>query len=226
TIEQTPSETQGDCQSALMSLSQKVTSTSTTFVLTVTAAAPLCDPIEATAAIYGMPGNGVAWPQQLLQSKKFTIAEAGVTVITFSKDCTPAQFDVINGVTPQTINTPLDHGPLLFPFDTGTAQQYWGCTTTTSTTTTSTTTTTTSTSTTVPAQVAGSTTIAPAIGATSTSTPPQAAAVAGQTVTRPAGAALALTGSRTTPTAIAGAALVLVGGALFLAARRRRIDEA
>jgi hypothetical protein len=225
TIEQIPSEAQGDCLPALLSLSNTVEYDDTMFRLIVTASAPLCEPIEASAVIYAMPGNGVAWPQELKELKKFTIAEAGVYIITFDKDCGPAQFDVINGVTPQTINSPLDHGPLLFPFDTGTAQQYWGCDTTT---TTSTTTTTTTSSTVPPTQpppeVLGTTTIAPAVSGASTSSTTPPAQVAGTSVSRGNAAALALTGSRSVPTAVAGFGLIAVGAALFMVARRRRSE--
>lgn len=228
TIVQTPAEVQGECKPAAEALSYNYRSTNEVFELTVTASSPLCDPVEPTAVIYGMPGNGQAWPQQLLESETFTIAEAGVTVITFTKDCIPAQFDVINGVTPQTINGPWEHGPLLFPLDPNSAEQYWGCatTTTTSTTTSTTTTSTTaSTTTTVPADVAGTTTIAPGVGGASTSTvPPQQAAVAGTSQNRANAAALALTGSRTTPMVATGAVLVALGAAMFLVARRRRTE--
>jgi hypothetical protein len=226
TIEQIPSEAQGECLPALLSLSNTVEYDDSMFRLIVTASAPLCEPIEASAVIYAMPGNGVAWPQELKELKKFTIAEAGLYIITFDKDCGPAQFDVINGVTPQTINTPLDHGPLLFPFDTGTAQQYWGCatTTTTSTTTTSTTTTSSTVPSTQPPEVLGTTTIAPAVSGASTSSTTPPAQVAGTSVSRGNAAALALTGSRSVPTAVAGFALIAVGAALFMVARRRRSE--
>lgn len=127
-IVQTTDNVQGVCLPSLLSLSNKVSSSETEFVLTVIASAPLCEPIRATAAVYSMPANGVAWPQTLLEAAPFTIFEAGTTVITFHKANACVQFDVITGYAPEVIS-PLGpwHGPLLFPFDLSTAQQYWGC---------------------------------------------------------------------------------------------------
>ena len=127
-IVQTTDTIQGTCLPSILSLSNKVSSSETEFVLTVIASAPLCEPIRATAAVYAMPSNGVAWPQTLVEATPFTIFEAGTTVITFHKSNTCVQFDVITGYAPQTIS-PLGpwHGPLLFPFDLSTSQQYWGC---------------------------------------------------------------------------------------------------
>ena len=164
----TPDEVQGDCVPAGLGLSYVVFSDDSVFRLTVTASSPQCSPIDASAVIYGMPGNGEAWPQQLLEREPVVISAAGVYEITFSKECTPVQFDVVTGATPQTITPGGEfHGPMLFPFDIQTAEQYWGdaegctpTTTTTSTTSTTTpsTTTTVDTSTTTP-EVLGSTTI-------------------------------------------------------------------
>jgi hypothetical protein len=127
-IVQTTDNIQGTCLPSILSLSNKVSSSETEFVLTVIASAPLCEPVRATAAVYAMPANGVAWPQTLVEATPFTIFEAGTTVITFYKSNTCVQFDVITGYAPQTIS-PLGpwHGPLLFPFDLATAEQYWGC---------------------------------------------------------------------------------------------------
>ena len=127
-IVQTTDNVQGVCLPSLLSLSNKVSSSETEFVLTVIASAPLCEPVRATAAVYAMPSNGVAWPQTLVEAAPFTIFEAGTTVITFHKANACVQFDVITGYAPKTIS-PLGpwHGPLLFPFDLSTAQQYWGC---------------------------------------------------------------------------------------------------
>lgn len=127
-IVQTTDNVQGVCLPSLLSLSNKVSSSETEFVLTVIASAPLCEPVRATAAVYSMPANGVAWPQTLLEAAPFTIFEAGTTVITFHKANACVQFDVITGYAPEVIS-PLGlwHGPLLFPFDLSTAQQYWGC---------------------------------------------------------------------------------------------------
>ena len=104
------------------------------FVLEITLDRPLCYPLDASAAIYSMPGNGVAWPQQLKQAKQFTLKAAGTTKITFLKGCDPVQFDVVTGETPDII-TPLTAPVLLFPFDIKTAEQWWGCTAPSTTTT-------------------------------------------------------------------------------------------
>jgi hypothetical protein len=127
-IVQTTDTIQGACLPSILSLTNKVSSSETEFILTVIASAPLCEPVRATAAVYAMPANGVAWPQTLVEATPFTIFEAGTTVITFYKANACVQFDVITGYAPQTIS-PLGpwHGPLLFPFDLATAEQYWGC---------------------------------------------------------------------------------------------------
>lgn len=147
TIVQTPSGGGGLCLPPIFSLQSATASDATSFTLQITVTAPLCDRLNVVAAVYRMPGDGVAWPQQLLETKGFTLKEPGVTVVTFAKTCDAVQFDVVTGATPPEIS-PLGpwHGPLLFPFDTSTAEQFWGCgptpTTTTTTPTTSTTTTT------------------------------------------------------------------------------------
>lgn len=126
-VEFTPSGETGPCRDPFFALSNTVADTPETFVLRVTVAAPLCYPLEAAAAIYEMPGDGEAWPQTLAERLDFTLSEPGVLVVTFTKGCGAAQFDVLTGETPETIS-PLGpwHGPLLFPFDTGTTLQYEG----------------------------------------------------------------------------------------------------
>ena len=228
-IEQTVSPEQGQCLPALLALTNVVGQTETTFSLRVIVSAPLCEPITATAVIYAMPGNGVAWPQELVETKDVVISEAGEILVTFTKTCDPVQFDVVVGATPQTIDpftAPFTfHGPLLFPVDTGTALQYFGCTSPTTTTSdTTTTTSSTTTSSTIPVSVLGSTTIAPAIAAvTSSTTSTPGVAVAGTSATnRNANAsALALTGSTSGWFVGLGLALLTVGGLLFLGTRRR-----
>ncbi|MCB1257560.1 MAG: hypothetical protein KDB26_10665 [Microthrixaceae bacterium] len=128
TITQTDSGFQGWCLPGFMVLSRELVNTNSYYELIVHAAAPPCEPINATAAIYGMPGNGVAWPQNLIETKNFTISRAGTTVIRFTKTCDPVQFDVLTGDTPQVISPQGPwHGPLLFPFDMETSVQHWGC---------------------------------------------------------------------------------------------------
>lgn len=145
-IVQRPSGGGGICLPPALALRQATRSDATTFRLIINVTAPLCSRVNAVAAIYKMPGNGVAWPQTLLETAPFTLREPGVTEVIFTKTCTPVQFDVITGATPQTISpTGPWHGPLLFPFDTSTSLQWFGCGPTTSTSTTSTTSSTTTT---------------------------------------------------------------------------------
>lgn len=128
-IVHTPDEEQGNCSPVpATALINYVGSTDEAFTLKIVAQDPLCSAIEATAAIYGMPGNGEAWPQTLVETLDFTIKDAGEYVVTFTKTCDPVQFDVITGDTPPVI-APLGewHGPMLFPFDTNTSLQHWGC---------------------------------------------------------------------------------------------------
>lgn len=228
------------CVDPLFSLSNYVNSTADAFTLTVNVNAPLCSPLEAKAVIYAMPGDGVAWPQELVKTVPFTLSEAGTVTVTFSKGCGATQFDVITGHAPQTINTGFDHGPLLFPTQLQTAQQFWGApcvdgTTTTSTVpattstvpTSSTTTAATSTSTTA-AEAKTTTTAASAdvnISATSTVAEPTttlAIAVAGERVDNPMPAtSLAFTGSATTILAALAIGLVLIGISALVIRERR-----
>lgn len=137
TITQTTSSNQGwFCLPGALILQRSIHNTPEYFELVVKATSKPCSPIKATAAIYGMPGNGVAWPQQLIEKKDFTISKAGKTTIRFTKTCDPVQFDVLTGATPQVISpTGPWHGPLLFPFDMETSRQHWGCVDGTTTTT-------------------------------------------------------------------------------------------
>ncbi|MEI2638477.1 MAG: hypothetical protein V9F03_05710 [Microthrixaceae bacterium] len=74
------------CLPGWMVLTRDIVNTSGYFELVVRASVKPCSPIEAKAAIYGMPGNGVAWPQTLTEVKDFTISQAGVTRIRFTQD--------------------------------------------------------------------------------------------------------------------------------------------
>lgn len=216
-VVQTPSGSDEACQPALTALSNTVHNNPESFVLTVTASAPLCDPIDATAVIYAMPGNGVAWPQELVETADFTISEAGVTEITFTKTCDPVQFDVVTGPTPEVISPLGDkHGPLLFPLDTGTSLQFWGLeegcvdsvTTIAPTSTTSTTTTTEKPSVLVETTIAQPTTTVPVSVLAATTIPGT-------------GSELAVTGSSTTSgLGLLGAGMALAGVALILFSRR------
>jgi len=126
-IVQNANESSGPCVPSWLSLANEIDANDETFTLRVIAAASPCSPIEASAVIYRMPGNGIAWPQHLLEVQPFTISTAGVTEITFRRSCVATQFDVVTGDTPATIS-PFGphHGPLLFPFDLRTSQQSWG----------------------------------------------------------------------------------------------------
>lgn len=124
-----------------------------TFTVALHLSERLCNPIEATAVVYVMPGEGLSWPQSLAGSKPVTLQEPGSTVVHFTKGCDPAQFEVVTGEVPPIIQ-PTNAPALLFPGNTDTALQWWGgndcppTTTTTSSTSTSTSSTSTSTSTT------------------------------------------------------------------------------
>lgn len=217
TITQTPGIAAGPCIGQ-HGLTNTVFSDSSTFRLRVVAPSDPCQPIEAVAAIYAMPGGGAAWPQTLKEAVPFTISEAGTTTITFAKTCTPVQFDVVTGATPPVIS-PLGgemHGPLLFPADISTAFQDPGIVCEPTTTTTA---------------LGGSTTAAPTTTAavldtTLVNPTTTAAVVFGDVADRgpgaggEAGAPLAVTGSSSSSTAAAGVAL-LVAGALMIGVSRR-----
>lgn len=126
----TPSGKEGLCVPSGLGLRRNTLSTKEFFRLTVIVDQPLCEPIEAKAAVYQMPFTDEQWPQTLVEVEPFTIQEAGTYEVTFLKDeeCINLQFDVLTGDTPDTI-APLGqwHGPLLFPFDVATAEQWIGC---------------------------------------------------------------------------------------------------
>lgn len=126
----TPSGKEGLCVPSALGLQRNVESTDEFFRLTVRVEQPLCEPIEAKAVVYQMPFTADEWPQTLVEAEPFTIQEAGTYEVTFLKDeeCINLQFDVLTGATPDTI-APLGewHGPLLFPFDVETSQQWIGC---------------------------------------------------------------------------------------------------
>jgi len=113
-----------------------VRSTATEFAVVITTVQPLCGPLDATAVIYAMPGNGTAWPQTLARSTPLRIQTAGTTTVTFSRACGAAQFDIVTGSVPSEVESPFAAPPLLFPLDIETAEQDWGsgqtnCSTTT-----------------------------------------------------------------------------------------------
>jgi hypothetical protein len=223
TVEQTALPYQGGCNAlGRLQWTYSYESTDAAFKLVVRNPTTLCDPVAATAVIYQMPADGSRWPQTLAASQTFSIGGASITTITFSKDCTPVQFDVVTGATPPVIS-PVGpfHGPLLFPLDTNTTRQYNGCTTTTTSTSTSTSTTsstTSSTTTTSEPSVAGITTLP---SESTTSTTPQAATVESATTAQDP-ASLAFTGSPSGQLAALGAAMLLGGLGLLAWTRRGR----
>lgn len=223
-VVQTPAPDQGVCVPYALALNNGTLtavaqSTPESFKLIITGTAPLCDPVQVHAVIYSMPGNGVAWPQTLAQKETFTIGPAGTTEVTFMKGCEPEQYDVLTGDTPEVISPEGTwHGPLLFPTDTSTSEQYWGnpelCRTTTTTTTT----------TLVPVSVLPTSTVPTQVeGVTTTVVSPQNVAVAGANETARAGAQLAFSGSSATIMGLIGGALVLGGLGMVLVARRREV---
>lgn len=117
TVTQTTKPPGWFCLPSFLALRPHVTSTPTSFVLTIDAVVKPCNTVTAHAVIYLMPTNGGAWPQTLDQKQTFTISQRGTTTITFAKHCQPAQFDVVTGATPPTI-APWGpwHGLPLFPF--------------------------------------------------------------------------------------------------------------
>lgn len=249
TISQTASDVQPSCLPAAMALSYVTQTDESSFVLRITATAPPCAPITAHAVIYAMPGNGVAWPQQLSEQQTFVLDTAGTTEVRFTKTCQPAQFDVVTGATPATIS-PVGawHGPLLFPYDTATAQQYWGPGCQSAATT--------AVPTSAPATSAAPTTTDGSVGASTTAAPTTISAttqpvapstqpapttdpsdVAGETTiasssgTSPPGvlgtqdervaSGLAVTGFSSNTAVVLGGALVVAGLVTIAAARRR-----
>jgi len=242
----TPAGTDEPCGAPVMVARYETIHTAERFTLRITTSAPLCSPVTAVAAIYRMPGNGVAWPQQLGERQEFMLEGAGRTDVVFDKGCGPVQFDVVVGATPDTI-APWGqwHGPLLFPNDTATTLQYWGgnCGGP-STTAPPTSTIPPETSSTVPpsptttapevvpttiSQSSVTTTPVEVLGATTTSVPGPAtgessagagpAQVAGTSTPRTV-AGLALTGTAAKVLVVGGAALTLCGVALMVASRR------
>ena len=198
-----------DCVSAelyLLVATYTKSNTPEAYTVNVTLSEDLCSPIFPRAAIYSMPGNGVAWPQELVTVKEFKLQEAGTYSIRFNKVCGPQQFDVINGQTPQTIAPWGEwHGPLLFPLAEDSALQYWGsvCEETTTTVPESEVTT-------VPATVLGTTVTRPG---------DPGVKVAGINVSK----TLPVTGTQSTFMVTIAFALITSGAIFFVVSRRRRI---
>lgn len=225
-ITQTDDAVQGNCDPLRAGLTYSRHDTDDYFELVVKAQNPPCDPIDVNAAIYRMPGNGVAWPQTLVEVVPFRISKAGTTTVRFAKGCDPVQFDVIAGETPTEI-APWGtwHGPLLFPFDTDTSYQYWGrdCDGTTTTTEPAETTTTLSdTDTSVPVTVEDTDEDRDPDDSADTEVSPDSderdsnSSDEGQ---------LAYTGSDTTGPLYIGMAMTIAGIVLLFASRRRHDED-
>lgn len=228
TITQTPSGNNSPCVPAANAISSGTltawpVSDAATFTVTINASVPLCEPINATAVVYGMPGGGVAWPQTLKETEAFTLQAAGQTVITFSKACDPVQFDITTGNNPQVINTGFDH-TLLFPTQLDTAFQHVGngpgCGQA-STTTTSTTTSTSIAPTSVVAPTTVPVRVEPAVTTPSSTTTAKPAVLAATSIPTTSNSGLAVTGTTSGPFALVGGGLVFIGIAFILASRRR-----
>lgn len=127
-VRSSPSTTAGaGCLPGRQGMTYETETTAERFVLSVHSSAPRCSPIAATAVAYAMPPNGMTWPQQLVEARPLQIVDAGTVEIAFERTCSPTQFDVVTGATPERIAPWADwHGPLLFPFDLATAFQDTG----------------------------------------------------------------------------------------------------
>ena len=243
-VVQHPTGDDSPCRPAMLAATGAISSDSVSWSVTITAVAPICDPV--TAVIYAMPNNIFwPWPQHKLEAKTFTVG-TGVTTITFTKGCDPVQFDVVTGATPDAIqpNTGPMHGPLLFlaPY---TGVQNWPgpCGGIFTPTTVPPPPVTIATTTTTTAVVADSTTIAPtttttaggnSASATTTSAAAAPGTVLGATETRPTTTAggsatkpateqnLAFTGGTVIPLIAIGLVLMVIGAASIAASRRRR----
>lgn len=219
-IEQKALPSGGDCNPfAQAQMTYNTASSADHFRLVVTSATAPCTPIAAAAVAYRMPANG-QWPQTLVERRDFTISGASVTTITFAKECTALQFDVITGESPKVIAPEGPwHGPLLFPGDTSTSQQYMPPEKCNEVATSSTTTTA---STAVPAPTVSPATSTPTVAGQTTIAPAPAPNVADTTATNPNAAKLAMTGRNSAPVALIGALLLVLGVVLHLWSRRSR----
>lgn len=124
TARPTPANPATTCLPGRMGMTYETETTSERFVLSVHSSAPRCTPIAATAVAYAMPGNGMTWPQRLVEAQPVRILDAGTIEIAFERTCAATQFDVITGAAPERVAPWAEwHGPLLFPFDVATAFQ-------------------------------------------------------------------------------------------------------
>jgi len=229
------SDTSGVCidQSLfLLAASYSTVNTSDSFTLNVRLDQNLCNPFIAKAAIYSMPGNGVAWPQELVSVQEFSIQARGIYSITFPKTCLAQQFDVLTGSTPQTISpTGPYHGPLLFPVGLSSALQWFGfecvqgtVVTTDSTSTSSSSTTSTSSTSSTTTTTGPGTTEATVLGTSVTNTggPGSGSNVDGVQVAGIRVGGLPVTGSDSNMIIFFAVSLLLAGFTFVASARRRK----
>ncbi len=230
------------CEPAALASSATLNDTGTAWVIRITANAPICGPVSA--AIYQMPNNMFyPWPQHLIEVESLNI-QPGVTTITFTKTCTPTQFDLVTGPTPEYINPstgPMVNLLYMVPWS---GIQYWptaNCTGTSGTstttiapTTTSVTTTTVAPTTTVPQSVNSVTTTVPsavlpntAVNTTTTAPAGVEAAQETKSASTPAATVgdLAFTGASEQVLVYGGIALMLMGVATSIASRRRALAQ-
>jgi hypothetical protein len=243
TVTHTAGSGSSQCLPAAMASSATLSDTGDSWTIRITATAPVCGPVSA--AIYQMPNNMFyPWPQHLLQTEAVNITP-GVTTITFTKTCTPTQFDLVTGPVPQDIQPstgPMVNLLYVFPWS---GIQYWpaaGCqgSATSSTVPTSTTTTTLATTTTTIAPTTTSTTVAPgadsvtttttvpsavlpnSVSATTTTTPHAVEAANETKASQPATVGdLAFTGASDQVLIFGGLVLMLFGVITTIAGRRR-----
>lgn len=237
-----PAPWSGGCATGRDGMAYETVVGPSSFVLRILVLQPRCAPLQATAAVYGMPVDGSVWPQDLIDTAPVVIAGAGVTEVTFARTCTLAQFDVVTGATPDRIAPwAAWHGPLLFPLDTRSAFQDNGTTCTDAPPSTSPptsaapttsappppTTTPDDPATSTPGSEPGGTTAAPPSGPTSdvevlaaTTVPsrPEMVDAAEGAPSAPKVAGLALTGATATVLVVSGILLVLFGAGFVVGA--------
>jgi hypothetical protein len=227
------------CLPAALASSATLSDTGQSWTIRITATAPICGSLSA--AIYRMPNNMFyPWPQHLLEAQPVDITP-GVTTISFAKTCTPTQFDLVTGPTPDDINPPT--GPMvnlvyMFPWS---GIQYWptaNCVGSETTSTGSTTTTLPATTTTAPVTTTtganpGGTSVTtttptgvlPSVlnaGTTTTTTPHGVEAATETKASQPATVGdLAFTGASDQVLIYGGLVLVFFGLITTIAARRR-----
>ena len=236
TVTQTPGAGSSQCLPAAMASSATLSATGQSWTIRITATAPICGSVSA--AIYQMPNNMFyPWPQHLIQVLPVDITP-GVTTISFAKTCTPTQFDLVTGPTPDDINPstgPMVNLLYMFPWS---GIQYWptasceGTTTTTTTLPLTTTTVAPGVTTTTTANPGGSTVtttttatgvLPSVVNATTTTTTPHAVEAATETkASQPATVGdLAFTGASDQVLIYGGLVLVGLGVITTIAGRRR-----